>query len=193
MRERLLIALTAASFTVLTAAVAYECFKSIDVLLAELIKPYSSNAWSYVSRLSDLDASAAMLAMVSAAVYLRRKHSALSTLLPLLASFIMSQALVAILKALIAIPRPTYVSESIFEAYSYPSGHSTRATVIAYFLFKEHKLLKPISIVFVLLMCFSRVAVGAHWFTDVVGGVLLGILTSSLTEYIYHSFMHKST
>ncbi|MEM2253877.1 MAG: phosphatase PAP2 family protein [Desulfurococcaceae archaeon] len=193
LRERLLMVLTAASFTVLTIAVASNCSKSIDVLLAELIKPYSSNAWYYASRLSDLDSSAAMLAIISAAEYLRKKRSAFKTIIPLLASFIASQALVIVLKVLIAVPRPTYVSEGILEAYSYPSGHSTRATVIAYTLFREYKLLRPALIAFVLLTCFSRIAVGAHWLTDVIGGVLLGILTTSLTKYIYLSFMHKST
>lgn len=192
MRERLLIVLTAALFTVLTVAVAFKCSKSIDILLAELIKHYSSSAWYYASRLSDLDSSAAMLAIISAVEYLRKK-SAFKTTLPLLTSFIASQALVIVLKVLMAVPRPTYFSESVPEAYSYPSGHSARATVIAYFLFREYKSLRPVSIAFVLLTCFSRIAVGAHWFTDVAGGVLLGILISSLTEYIYLSFMRRST
>ncbi|MEM4887437.1 MAG: hypothetical protein QXO91_05680, partial [Desulfurococcaceae archaeon] len=108
MRERLLMVLTAASFAVLTIAVAFNCSKSIDVLLAELIKPYSSNAWHYASRLSDLDSSAAMLAIISAAEYLRKKRSSFKTIIPLLASFIASQALVIVLKVLIAVPRPTY-------------------------------------------------------------------------------------
>ncbi len=189
--ERLSIALTAFSLTVLTIAVVFEYSKSIDLLLAELVEPYSSSAWLYVSMLSDLSASAAMLAAVSVVEYLRKRGSALNTVLPLLASFMASQALVIVLKVLTAVPRPTNTSGSIFEAYSYPSGHSTRATVIAYYLFKKYKSLKPASTVFVLLTCFSRMVVGAHWFTDVVGGVLLGVLTSSLAERIYFSFMHN--
>ncbi len=191
MREKILMALTTALFTVLTVAVVLEYSKSIDALIAELVRPYSSSAWSYVSRLSDLSASAATLAAVSAAECLRRKRGALNTILLLLASFMVSQALIIALKVLIAVPRPTHTSGSVFKAYSYPSGHSTRAAVIAYYLFRRYKLLRPASAVFVLLTCFSRMAVGAHWFTDVVGGVLLGVLTSSLTEYTYFSFMRK--
>lgn len=69
--------------------------------------------------------------------------------------------------------------------FSYPSGHMTRTIFIAtvffciVFLSRENFLTKwmklGIILVFALLMALTRVSLGEHWLSDVVGGTLLGI------------------
>jgi membrane-associated phospholipid phosphatase len=78
---------------------------------------------------------------------------------------------------------PALVTE---ESYSFPSGHATSATVFYGGLAAVAWHLSPSPVVrtaalggaagLVSVIGFSRVYLGAHWTSDVVGGTLLGLL-----------------
>ncbi len=104
----------------------------------------------------------------------------------------LSMVLASVFKALLEIPRPSGTClragfpQSLLNAdmYAFPSGHAARAAVISWFLVRRSKVFIIIAPVYVLAVCFSRVALAAHWPMDVITGVVLGIWCSLAIELV---------
>jgi undecaprenyl-diphosphatase len=89
-----------------------------------------------------------------------------------------------LVKILIQRPRPSVNSVDVFESYSFPSGHVMFYTILFGFLwYLAYTLLKPswqrslllgLFGVLVLGVGVSRIYLGQHWASDVLGAYLLG-------------------
>lgn len=65
----------------------------------------------------------------------------------------------------------------INEQFSYPSGHAARAVfiaLIAWAVLDRKKWIGAALILYVALVAVSRIYLGHHWLSDVIGGSLLG-------------------
>lgn len=98
-----------------------------------------------------------------------------------------------IIKIIIRRPRPEYITV-VENTFSYPSGHTMASTtlygILLYLLLKSN-LKKSYKIGFgiilgilPLLVGISRIYLGAHFFTDVLGGYLLSGLILTIVYYI---------
>lgn len=102
------------------------------------------------------------------------------------------------LKALFARPRPGADLVQILiprTGYSFPSGHALGSTAVYGFLaflawvhLRDYKARKPIAFALACLpplISLSRVYVGAHWLSDVVGGMAMGLIVVILLALVY--------
>lgn len=106
-----------------------------------------------------------------------------------LGASIIQTSLNRVIKAIVRRPRPNvdvFIRESNF---SFPSGHAMAITclygLLIYYLYKSEiryrKLLIVICFLIIVLVSLSRVYLGVHYFSDIIGGILL---SSSLVLYI---------
>jgi membrane-associated phospholipid phosphatase len=81
--------------------------------------------------------------------------------------------------------------------YSFPSGHAVAAAATAVALVlvlmpagPRRRKWEGVAVAFTFVMAFSRVYLNAHWLSDVVGGVLLGIgiaiVSAGLVSELWH-------
>lgn len=103
-----------------------------------------------------------------------------------------------IVKNLVQRPRPYMTFKDIQiliptpSEFSFPSGH-TSSSFAAAAVFYRHlpKKLGLPSVILAGLIGFSRLYVGVHYPTDVIAGVLMGILLSYLAEFLVNLFSNK--
>ena len=89
---------------------------------------------------------------------------------------IASALVVLVMKSLIGRPRPTDILVTA-DVGSFPSGHSANAALIATTLgiIFWRTWVWIVGAAYTLLMMLSRTYLGAHWISDTVGGMLVGV------------------
>ncbi len=85
------------------------------------------------------------------------------------------------------------LSDLAAQGYSFPSGHTTSATVVYASLpfYCRKKWLIAIAVLLPFLVGLSRVCLGVHYPTDVIGGWLLGIFAILLMSFLQRKIKRR--
>jgi undecaprenyl-diphosphatase len=93
-----------------------------------------------------------------------------------------------VLKLLFQHPRPTEAIIAIPDSYSFPSGHAVAASALYITLAliaaqnerrqRPRRIIVATGVSIAVLVAWSRVYLGVHYFSDVIGGLLLGVAGS---------------
>lgn len=85
-----------------------------------------------------------------------------------------------ILKSYFGLPRPCQIHPAVGlvcpSSLGFPSGAAQTAVLYAGILFIEcrQRLYQWLGVLFGLILCFSRIYLGVHYFTDILGGLVVG-------------------
>jgi undecaprenyl-diphosphatase len=107
-------------------------------------------------------------------------------ILVMIVSIVITAGFVLGLKFTIQRPRPQGEWGEIYrksDPHSFPSGHAARAALLTTLVFLfGHFGLGILFLIWTLLVSISRIALGVHYFSDILAGGLVGIF-SGLTFY----------
>ena len=130
-------------------------------------------------------------------IYLYKKNKKLDSYFYLL-NIVSGLILVMVIKNLISRIRPQEQLISMTN-YAFPSGHSTFSAIVAlsiYFIYKDifKKNLKNkyllLLFLYPLIIGFSRIYLNVHWFSDVIGGLSLGVFIVTF-NYLIFEYLKK--
>ena len=176
-----------AAFVLLSVAASSRLLHPIDISLLRAAQSRTSNA---------LDAAAAIFSVPGTLEYVGVAMLVLAAGLSLSGRRALAVSLVAVFVAtgllefamklwLPQVPMPEEAARStdptpiveVYYPYPYPSGHMLRSVVLlgAVFVLWPNRLLRAAILVVLSLVAASRVYLGVHWASDVIGGALLGI------------------
>ena len=155
---------------------------SILLWMQENLRGFMDGFWIFITSLADKGWFWILLAVVL--LFFRKTRVAgVTVLVALIFNHVMINIL---LKDLVARPRPYVASDEIvtlikqLSSFSFPSGHTSTSFAAAFaVLFMEKKRRYAIPAMIIAAMIgFSRMYVGVHYPGDILGGIVIGILSA---------------
>lgn len=168
----------------------------IDKKVYSLIK-INDSLTSFFKLITDL-ASTKFLILVSflLLIFIRDKYLVFT----FISCLIINSCLIGLAKNLLRRTRPNINRLVNEKGYSYPSGHTMSATslygitillvIVSNTVLPIKILLISLFVILILLIGFSRIYLGVHYFSDVIGGLLLASSYIFLYSYLIHFILN---
>ncbi len=137
--------------------------------------------------MNSLDSAGFAFLVVTVVWYLINRRIGIKLLYILILSAVINRTL----KLHLDFPRPCHLIAPLGllcpSSPGLPSGAAQTAILYAGVLFLECRkwLYRVLGIAFALLLCFSRIYLGVHFFTDVLAGIIIGALLLCVYKFIF--------
>ena len=181
--------------------VKFNCFYKIDLSFYNLISKLISYNNTIIFKLFSFIVSKEMIIIYLLTILgyciIKKKSGGLAYFFIIVINIFFNQTLKLIIKR----PRPN-INPIVYEnSYSFPSGHTmtiiTIVGLIIYLIWNKTKLRKAkkiiISILLIIisiLVMISRIYLGVHYFSDIIGGIISALLLLYIIYYFYN-FKYK--
>lgn len=174
-------------FIVLTLLILFNLTVGIDTYIYEKIALLiNENLTTTIIFITDICSilTSVIIALIVALVLIKSKK--IKTLKIFTLTIVIGNVLNFLLKILIARQRPDILQLVVESTKSFPSGHAYISTLLyglimilinKYTKNKYKYFMLTIYIIFILLIGFTRIYLGVHYFTDILGGYLFGTIT----------------
>ena len=180
----------------------YNNSMEFEVNLIKFLQTGLNNTW--ISFFQVITLLGSWLGLLVAFIIIFRKRKLLAFYMVF--TFIFASIVNFVIKNIVCRPRPFETYDFIINyggegGFSMPSGHSVCVAVLAIFICvyafqtTKSKSLKSLttifSVLFALLVAFSRMVLGVHYLTDVIIGLLEGAIIASIMLLIYMCYFNK--
>lgn len=183
-RKMIVLIISFILFTIITYYIFNDKIKFIDELIQSYILSIRNDLLTNLLTITTNISSPYALISLSTILLLviKNKKTPLLIIMNLICSFILNQ----LAKLIFSRPRPIGINLIEETGFSYPSGHAMISMAyfgfIAYLIFKSNinKLIKFILVtllmITIILIGFSRIYLGVHYLSDILGGFFLSIV-----------------
>lgn len=139
--------------------------------------------------------------VISASIYLLyayfKSRKQLGSAIELAIFLVITTALTYLIKMVFARPRPNCSGISVYDedlvsSFSYPSGHVSRAVGGFLILSRKSRTKESLATIAIFTVSLSRIILGAHYLTDVVGGIFLSLAAQRIANLSMLFFRSKT-
>lgn len=167
---------------------------SILLWIQENLRGFMDEFWVFITSLADKGWFWILLAVIML-FFKKTRIVGVTALVALLFNHVMTNML---LKDLIGRPRPYMISPEIvtliepLSSYSFPSGHTSSSFAAAFIIYRMLPKKAGIpALVLAAMIGFSRMYVGVHYPTDVLGGIVVAFMCSVWAHYLVKRIVQK--